>query len=167
MEIINFSDPYMNELKELMTFWDDGVIVNSSLLKEEIHQFINENEGGILLALDKNNRLIGYVSFLLIVEPLFGYRCEIQQLLVHSDHRHQGVATALMRAVEERATIRECRTIWLSSRVHLDGAHQFYQRLGYEEQKRSIFFEKAISGNASSLFPDGQMEPQSIDLKNP
>lgn len=159
MEIVNFNDLYLEELKDLMTHWDEGVEVNKNLLKEEIHHFMQENEGYILLALDKSNTPIGYVSFLLIVEPLFGYRCELQQLLVHPDHRQQGVATALMRAVEERATLRECRTIWLSSRIHLDEAHEFYKSEGFVEQRRSVFFEKIITGDASSLFPDGRMEP--------
>lgn len=164
MEIAQYNDLYLHDLQHLMQYWDDGVEINRDLLKEEINQFTQENEGVILLALDENNRPIGYASFLLIVEPLFGYRCELQQLLTHPKHRHQGVATALMRAVEERATIRECRSIWLSSRLHLDGAHEFYQSQGFSEQKRSVFFEKIISGDASSLFPDGSLSPETIEL---
>lgn len=167
MEIVNYNDLYLNELRDLMTYWDDGVEVNKELLREEIHHYAHENEGAILLALDEDNNPIGYIAFLLIVQPLFGYRCEIQQLLVHPNHRHQGVATALVRAVEERATIRECRTLWLSSRTILEGAHEFYQKEGFTEVKQSIFFEKAITGDASALFPDGELEPVKIDLSKP
>lgn len=165
MEIVHYNDLYLDELRNLMMCWDDGVAVQKELLKEELHSYLNENEGAILLALDDSNSPIGYAAFLLIIEPLFGYRCELQQLLVHPDHRHQGVATALMRAVEERAMIRECRSFWLSSRLHLDGAHEFYKLQGFSETKRSVFFEKLVGGDASSLFPDGSLEPVSIDLE--
>lgn len=166
MEIVNYNPLYFQELHELMQFWDDGLEVHKELLREEIQQFTTENEGVILLALNKENKPIGYASFLLIVEPLFGYRCELQQLLIHPNHRHQGAATALMRAVEERATIRECRSLWLSSRIQLESAHEFYKKQGFTEQRRSVFFEKLITGYASSLFPDGTIHPISIDLED-
>lgn len=164
MEIVNYNDLYLNELHKLMQLWDDGVEVDIEILKKEIRQFIQEHNGGILLAVDESNELMGYTAFLLSVEPLFGYRCELQQLLTHPKHRHQGVATALLRAVEERAAIRECRSLWLSSRIHLENAHEFYKIEGFSEQKQSLFFEKLITGDASSLFPKNSTAPITINL---
>jgi GNAT superfamily N-acetyltransferase len=55
-------------------------------------------------------------------------------LVVAAAHRRRGVATALVRAAEERAREWHCDRLELTSSRYRDAAHPFYVALGYEEQ---------------------------------
>lgn len=59
----------------------------------------------------------------------WGRCCELQQLWVHPDHRHRGLATRLVRGLEARARERGCTTFYLETFSFQ--APAFYERLGY------------------------------------
>jgi len=65
-----------------------------------------------------------------IVGRTWGGCAELQQLWVHDDHRHQGVASALVRAFESGARARGARIVYLDTFSFQ--APKLYQRLGYE-----------------------------------
>lgn len=53
----------------------------------------------------------------------------IELIFVPSERRGSGLGTALMRAAEEQALLRNCRGIWLDTFSFQ--ARPFYERLGY------------------------------------
>lgn len=60
----------------------------------------------------------------------WGACCELQQLWVSAEHRHQGVGSRLLRNFEERARARGCRLVYLDTFSFQ--APEFYKAHGYE-----------------------------------
>jgi ribosomal protein S18 acetylase RimI-like enzyme len=75
----------------------------------------------------------------------------IEWLWVDADHRHEGLATRLVRAAEHEAVRRGCVVVRVNT--HTFQAPGFYERLGYEEIGRAddtpvghgeVFFERRL-----------------------
>jgi ribosomal protein S18 acetylase RimI-like enzyme len=99
----------------------------------------------VLLAAFLERRLIGTVQLLLNTPPNQPHRADVAKLLVHRDGRRRGVATGLIRGVEEEAR-RRGRTLLTLDTMVGQAADHLYQRLGYVRVGE-------IPGYA--LFPDG------------
>jgi ribosomal protein S18 acetylase RimI-like enzyme len=59
-------------------------------------------------------------------------RVNVENVAVAPWCRRRGVGRALMAEVERRAVEAGCYKIMLMSALHRDGAHRFYQEIGYE-----------------------------------
>lgn len=56
----------------------------------------------------------------------------ITALSIHNEHQRSGAGRALVERVEQWARERGAATIAVTSALHRDGAHAFYERLGWE-----------------------------------
>lgn len=67
----------------------------------------------------------------------------VENLVVDSDRRRNGIGQALMREVIERARRAGCYKVQLMSNVRREGAHDFYRSLGFEENAQGfrLYFE--------------------------
>ncbi len=59
---------------------------------------------------------------------------EIKRIYVRPEYRRRGVATALIRALEENAAATGCRKLILETAVDTTGSHQLYLSLGYKQR---------------------------------
>lgn len=75
--------------------------------------------------------LIGTVTLVLSLPPNQPHRAEIAKMMTRVSHRHQGVATALMRAAETAAIARGRWLLVLDTAVD-DGASGLYEGLGFK-----------------------------------
>ncbi|WP_137940045.1 GNAT family N-acetyltransferase [Chitinivorax sp. B] len=82
-------------------------------------------------------------------------RAEIQKLLVLSDCRRRGIASALMETVEDAARLQHRKLLYLDTETD-SPAETFYREPGYE-------FVGRIPDYASS--PDGTLHPTSLYYK--
>ena len=57
-------------------------------------------------------------------------------LVVASSARRQGVGDRLVKAIEEWAKGHGCKRVTVATGLHRAGAHQFYERLGFEHTGR-------------------------------
>jgi len=57
-------------------------------------------------------------------------------LVVAQDARHQGVGRALVAAAEGWARTHQCQRLSVTTALHRDDAHAFYDRLGYQHSGR-------------------------------
>lgn len=62
----------------------------------------------------------------------------VENLVVDSDRRRNGIGQALMREVIERAKRAGCYKVQLMSNVRREGAHDFYRSLGFEENAQGF-----------------------------
>ena len=99
----------------------------------------------ILLAAFAGPRLMGTVQLFLDTPPNQPHRAEVAKLLVHRDGRRQGIATSLMRAMEEEAR-RRGRTLLTLDTIAGGAGDHLYSGLGYVRVGE-------IPGYA--LFPEG------------
>jgi len=74
-----------------------------------------------------------------------GREAEIGGLVVSEKLRGQGVGKRLMQQAETWAQQQGCHALVVRSNVKRSEAHQFYQRIGYREIKRSIVFRQSIT----------------------
>jgi GNAT superfamily N-acetyltransferase len=82
---------------------------------------------------------------------VFVYRCveadtraEISGLVVDERIRSSGIGRRLMERAEEWARGKGCSAVGLRSQVLREGAHAFYQRLGYKHIKTQKSFRKDL-----------------------
>lgn len=85
----------------------------------------------ILLVARQSGKLAGTVQLDLDLPPNQAHRGEVAKLLVHPAFRRQGIAKALMKALEQRARGLGKRLITLDTRTG-DTAEPLYRRLGYQ-----------------------------------
>jgi GNAT superfamily N-acetyltransferase len=57
-------------------------------------------------------------------------------LVVDTTHREQGIGRALVGAVEAEARLRGCELLFLTTAERRDGAHVFYESVGFEQTGR-------------------------------
>jgi GNAT superfamily N-acetyltransferase len=89
-------------------------------------------DGGlVLLAMRQDGRLVGTVQLDCAMPPNQPHRAEVRKLLVHPECRRQGLARALMMALEDEARARRRSLLTLDTRTG-DKAEPLYSALGYE-----------------------------------
>lgn len=85
----------------------------------------------LLLAIESGDRLVGTVQLIPAPQPNQNHRADISKLLVLRAARQQGIATALMQAVEAEAQGLG-RTLLVLDTEAGSAADRLYRRLGYQ-----------------------------------
>ncbi|UCF34371.1 MAG: GNAT family N-acetyltransferase [Phycisphaerales bacterium] len=95
---------------------------------------LEDSNARILLA--EEDGAVGVVGLLDLTfrRTLFhrGWAMIIEDLIVNETHRREGIARQLVEYAEQVARERGCRAIELSSDLHRQGTHQFWEALGYD-----------------------------------
>jgi GNAT superfamily N-acetyltransferase len=84
----------------------------------------------ILLVATQNNEIVGSVQLLLDTPPNQPHRADVAKLLVHPKARRQGIARALMLALEAEARLHH-RTLLTLDTVTGSAAEPLYLSLGF------------------------------------
>lgn len=96
------------------------------------------------VAVDPSGTVVG--SYLLAVVVKLGHLgtpfAVVDDVAVAPDRQGQGVGTALMRDAITRARAHGCYKLALSSNLAREGAHRFYQKLGFNQH--GVSFEVAV-----------------------
>ena len=71
-------------------------------------------------------------------------RAYVENVAVATDHRRNGVGRAIMAEVERLARDAGCYKVTLMSANHRDGAHRFYEEIGYD--RCAVGFRKSFEG---------------------
>ena len=112
---IGFLTPFTHE--DAMSYWQEVV----SALKGS-HR--------ILLIAETHQEIVGTVQLDLASRANGSHRAEIAKLMVHTSHRGQGIAKALMNAIEKEAKLAGRTTLILDTREG-DPSEHLYGNLGY------------------------------------
>ena len=135
---INDSDALIKLLQQL---WIDKPI-NKDAVKRVIEKGLT-NEHQVYICAADNENLVGYCSLTiknnLWVSANLG---NVDELVVDSEYRKQGIGKLLMNEIEKIARNCNCKRLELDSAFHRTIAHNFYEGIGFE--KRAYLFTKEI-----------------------
>ncbi|MBQ6165390.1 MAG: GNAT family N-acetyltransferase [Clostridia bacterium] len=119
-----------------------GYECDAELVKYRLEQLKQDEE--IVFVSDIGEKTVGFVH-------AQTYRClyyetalNILGLAVLPDFRRNGIGSALMKAVEDRAKKLGINVIRLNSGASRKGAHEFYRKIGYHNEKEQIRFLKYL-----------------------
>jgi GNAT superfamily N-acetyltransferase len=121
-----------------------GYGVTSAEVIERLAHIAGDPDHRVLVAEAGESRLLGWVhvrgSRLIEAEPA----AEIGGLVVAEGARRAGVGGALLAAAEDWAIQSGYRLVRVRSNVVREGAHRFYEAVGYFVAKTSYTFEKTL-----------------------
>jgi GNAT superfamily N-acetyltransferase len=102
------------------------------------------SQQAVLVAESPERKVIGWLH--VSVSPLVEVelRAEVNGLVVDNNERSRGTGALLLRAAEQWARSRGCKSMSLRSNVIRERAHQFYLRHGYEHYKTQKAFRKPL-----------------------
>jgi GNAT superfamily N-acetyltransferase len=122
-----------------------GYPASQEALALRLDDILNHPSHALFVAVTAQGEVIawvhGLVRKLLISDP----HVEVGGLVVAEGCRRQGTGELLMAALEDWAGERGIDLLFLRSNVVRQGAHRFYQRLGYEYIKTSKTFRKLLT----------------------
>lgn len=103
-----------------------------------------DSEHIIFVAEKKDGELAGYVDAFLFRTAASDVRVEIAGLVVEEKSRSQNIGRMLMARAEDWARQKGCSECGLRSNVVREGAHRFYENLGYRVNKTQKSFRKKL-----------------------
>lgn len=110
----------------------------AKLLKDSSHHFFLGFEDEL------TQQIIGYVHAEVYEAIYANSLFNILALAVSKDKVNQGIGQELMTALEKEARLRNYAAIRLNSGVKRVEAHQFYERIGYKNDKMQKRFIKRL-----------------------
>jgi len=122
-----------------------GYPVESDALAGRIGPLLEETSSAVLVAVDAEDRPIGWLHVAMQLSLEGDPRVHIMGLVIDDRHRSAGIGQELLAAGEGWARERGVTRMTVYSRQARERAHRFYQREGYTMVKRSYFFEKDLS----------------------
>jgi GNAT superfamily N-acetyltransferase len=107
-------------------------------------EIFSDSEHIIFVAEKKNGELAGYVDTFLFRTAASDVRAEIAGLVVEEKSRARNIGRMLMARAEDWAREKGCSECGLRSNVIREGAHRFYENLGYRVNKTQKSFRKKL-----------------------
>jgi glucosamine-phosphate N-acetyltransferase len=125
----------------LQQLWPGKIIIKDAVAKV-IARGIGNGYQFYTCAVD-GEKLVGYCS-LTIKNNLWteGNLGNVDELVVDSEYRNQGIGKLLMANIEALAREWDCSRLELESSFHRVQAHKLYEEIGFE--KRAYLFSKLL-----------------------
>jgi GNAT superfamily N-acetyltransferase len=86
-----------------------------------------------LIVAESNGEVIGTLHLIFIPSISYqgGLRAQVESVRVGRNYRGQGIGSEMMKWVIERAQGRDAHLVQLTTHKSREGAHRFYERLGF------------------------------------
>ncbi|OTP22634.1 hypothetical protein A5800_000446 [Enterococcus sp. 5B7_DIV0075] len=124
---------------------DLGYELDKRRVQEKIREFQQDSLHHFLVVFeDSNEEVVGYVHAEVYATLYSETMFNVLGLAVAKRARHQGIATLLMTALEQEGRRRKYAGVRLNSGEERMGAHQFYEKLGYQATKSQKRFIKYL-----------------------
>jgi len=118
--------------------------------------------GVLLWTAVEEQRIVGTVQLHLAMKANGSHRAEIAKLLVHPEHRRQGIARRLMQCAEEAAESEGRSLLILDTRAG-DPSNDLYKSTGYTEAGRIPEYARSSNGELHATVFYYKMLGRSVD----
>lgn len=119
-----------------------GYPCDAALVETKLQQLDSRREAVFAAFLEE--AAVGYIHIEKYDVLYFETMANILGLAVSSQHQRKGVGSTLIQAAEAWALDRGIRLMRLNSGSTRTGAHAFYRRLGYQDEKTQLRFTKRL-----------------------
>jgi len=106
--------------------------------EEELDQIIRSDASMILIAENNNNEIVGTMTLVIFHIPT-GLRAWIEDVVVDSDHRGEGIGKKLNQEALQIAQKAGAKTVELTSRPARESANRLYQDLGFQKRETNVY----------------------------
>jgi N-acetylglutamate synthase-like GNAT family acetyltransferase len=115
---------------------DDAVCV----LPERLTQIADDDCNLLLVAVIAGS-VVGTASLTICLDPMYRFQPYglVENVIVSPGTRSQGIGAALMRALGEVASERDCSKLMLLSNAKRERAHTFFERCGFDGNTKRGF----------------------------
>jgi GNAT superfamily N-acetyltransferase len=103
-----------------------------SVLPERIVEISNDKNTALFVC-EHNDRVLGTALVSLCVDVMYGFQpfAVVENVIIDSSARGQGIGTALLRHIETFCLASNCSKIMLLSSSQRELAHRFFERFGF------------------------------------
>jgi GNAT superfamily N-acetyltransferase len=143
--------PAVNELVSQLGYSSDVGKTETA-----IRAVLGSEVGDAFVAEDPEGHVIGWAHVFMVPFIESGPNAELGGLVVDEKYRGSGAGRALVEHVEAWARERGALEVSLRTNIVRDGAHKFYQHLGYEVQKTQHKFHKPLGSGPARNPSSGQ-----------
>jgi GNAT superfamily N-acetyltransferase len=121
-----------------------GYPAAADTMRGRLQRLIASAQDAVFVAESADGGLIGWVQGALSQYLESDYRVVIAGLIVEEPHQRRGVGRALVQQVEHWAAEHGVKQTVVRCQTKREGAHRFYESLGYRPSKTQIVFRKAL-----------------------
>ena len=121
---------------------DLGYECSLSLVEQKINS-LDENREQVFVAC-RDGTVAGFIHVEKYDTLYFETMCNVLGLAVKKDFQKMGIGKALVLAGENWAKENGIKFMRVNSGITRTGAHEFYNRLGYESEKEQLRFIKKL-----------------------
>ncbi len=120
-----------------------GYTYPKELMKEKLKKILKQNTDKIFVAVIEN-KVVGYVHANDYDVMYIDHMKNIMGIAVSSSYKHLGIGRKLLTKIEEWARNDGASKVRLVSGETRVGAHEFYKRCGYVNDKKQLYFIKKL-----------------------
>jgi len=113
-------------------------------VRQRFQQIQHRDDHAVYVAERADGRLVGWVHVFIRQLLVADLHVEIGGLVVDEAHHRRKIGKLLMEQAERWAKEKGCQAVYVRSNVVREGAHAFYERIGYVNIKLSKVFRKAL-----------------------
>ncbi len=117
---------------------------------------LTRSKSGRVYVAEHDGEVVGWIQVVRLELLVSDVGAAIVGLVVDTERRHLGIGKRLVARAERWCREQGCRTVIVRSRSHREGAHRFYERLGYESHKTQVAFRKELPPLRTGATPDGK-----------
>lgn len=121
-----------------------GYPSSSEEVQRRLERIWQKDDHVVYVAELPDKYVVGWIE--VVVRPLVvtETQAEIEGLVVDEGYRQYGIGRQLMAQAEQWACEKGCWAVYLRSNVIREGAHVFYERVGYSATKTQVAFRKVV-----------------------
>lgn len=91
------------------------------------------------LVIEHEGKVVGFGSIIIFLTPVHGFKGRIEDVVIHKDHRGQGLGKKLAKELIKIAKSKNVRSIHLTSKPSRAAAHNLYKTLGFEQKDTGVY----------------------------